>query len=115
MHATVFVGIAVGVIGLFLLARLAVGTTGPFATEVVAAAADGAGGVALTFRVTNEGDTDAVADCRLTRDGVPRPDDLAFRSPRLPAGQTLTLQRDVAREPDSPVAYAPDSLSVTCA
>jgi hypothetical protein len=70
--------------------------------------------VALTFGVTNEGATEAVADCRLTRDGVPRPDDLAFRSPPLPAGHTLTLQRDVAREPDSLVAYAPDSLSVIC-
>src|SRR3990172_8100934 len=69
MHATIFGGIVLGVVGFFLLARLAVGTAGPFSTEVTAATADGAGGVAVTLSLTNEGDATGVADCRFTRDG----------------------------------------------
>ena len=39
MHATVFGGIVLGVVGFFVLARLAVGTSGPFTTEVLTATA----------------------------------------------------------------------------
>ena len=66
------------------------------------------------FSIANEGETDGVADCRITRDGVPRPDDLAFRSPSLAAGESVTIERDLVPEPDSPVAYAADRLSIVC-
>ena len=80
MHATIFGGIVLGVIGFFFLASLAVGTTGPYASAVTGSSAAPDGGVTLSFTVTNEGDAEGVADCRVTRDGVPRPDDLAFRT-----------------------------------
>jgi hypothetical protein len=114
MHATVFGGIVLGVVGFFVLARLAVGTTGPFTTEVLTASAVGSGGAAVVFSITNAGEVDGVADCRITRDGVPRPDDLAFRSPSLAAGESVTIERELAPEPDSPVVYAADRLSVVC-
>lgn len=114
MHATIFGGIVLGVVGFFLLARLAVGTAGPFSAEVTAATADGAGGVALTISLTNDGDATGVADCRFTRDGVPRPDDLAFRAPALAAGQTITIERALRLAPDSPVAYVAEAVSVIC-
>jgi hypothetical protein len=114
MHATVFGGIALGVVGFFVLARLAVGTSGPFTTEILTTTAAGSGGAAVVFSITNEGGTDGVADCRITRDGVPRPDDVAFRSPSLPAGGSVTIERDLVPEPDSPVTYAADRLSIVC-
>jgi hypothetical protein len=115
MHATVFVGIVLGVVGLFVLFRLMMSSAGPFSTEVTSAAsAGGAGAVAIAFRITNEGDTEGRADCRFTRDGVPRPDDVAFRSPAVAGGQTIALERELIPDPGSPVAYVPEAVSVIC-
>jgi hypothetical protein len=114
MHATVFGGLVLGVVGFFIVARLATGSSGPFTTEVLTAAADGTGGAFVTFAITNDGTTEGVADCRVTRDGVPRPDDVAFRSPALAAGERVTLERALVREGDSPVAYAADAVSIVC-
>lgn len=113
MHATVFVGIVIGVIGFFLLASLAVTTTGPYDSVVTNAAGAPDGGVSLAFTVTNEGDAEGVADCRITRDGVPRPDDLAFRTQRLPGGETVSFERQLEAPPAAP-AYDLESLTVDC-
>jgi hypothetical protein len=114
MHATIFGGIVIGVLAFFVIARFAVGTTGPYTTEVTATTAGPAGGAAVSFVVTNEGDSDGVADCRVTRDGVPRPDDLAFRTERVPAGGTVAFQRDLLPPPVDSVGYDPESLSIRC-
>ena len=114
MHATVFLGIALGVVGLFVLFRLAQNDAGPFAAEVTTASAGASGAVSVAFSITNEGEANGHADCRFTRDGVPRPDDVAFRTPEMAGGETLTLQRDLTPEADSRVAYVPDLLSVVC-
>jgi hypothetical protein len=113
MHATIFGGIVVGVIGLFLLARLAVTTAGPFAASVTGATGSPDGGVSLAFTVTNEGDDEGVADCRVTRDGVPRPDDLAFRTQAMTAGETVALEWQLEAPPAAP-AYDLESLTVDC-
>ena len=114
MHATVFGGIVLGVLAFFLIARLAVGTTGPYSAEVTASAAASGGGAAIAFAVTNEGDSDGVADCRVTRDGVPRPDDLAFRTARVAAGQTVIFERQLAPPVGAGVGYDPEAISVLC-
>jgi hypothetical protein len=114
MHATVFVGLVIGVVGFFILARGAVSTSGPFPAAVTAAVPGEAGALSVMFDVTNEGVADAMADCRFTRDGVPRPDDVAFRSPRLPAGQTVSMERVLVSDPDSLVAYDTERLSLIC-
>jgi hypothetical protein len=114
MHATVFLGIVIGVIGLFVLFRLSQTDAGPFLARVTSASAGEAGAVSVAFAITNEGRASGHADCRFTRDGVPRPDDVAFRTPEMAAGETLTLSRELAPEVDRPVAYLPDLLSVVC-
>jgi len=114
MHATIFIGIVLGVIGFFLIASLAVTTTGPFDSEVTATSAGPEGSVMLSFSVTNEGDDEGVADCRVTRDGVPRPDDLAFRTMRLPGGETVTFERELAAPPEGSVGYDPEAITVAC-
>ena len=114
MHATVFGGIVLGVIAFFFLASLAVTTGGPFASAVSSASLDPDGGVALSVTVTNEGDSEGVANCRVTRDGVPRPDDLAFRTDAVPAGETVIFERHMAAPPEDAVAYDPAAVTVDC-
>ena len=113
MHATVFIGIALAVVGLFVLAGLAVTTSGPFASVVTSAEDMADGGVALAFTITNEGDDEGVPDCRVTRDGVPRPDDLSFRAAPLAGGQTVTIERELAPPPAAPV-YDLEAITVVC-
>ena len=114
MHATIFIGIVVGVIGFFLIASLVITTTGPFAAAVSSSTAGPEGTVQLAFTVTNEGDDEGVADCRVTRDGVPRPDDLAFRTAAVPAGETVTFERSLSAPPPGSIAYDAEALTVVC-
>ena len=114
MHATVLIGILVGIVGFFILARLAVGSTGPYAVDIIGAATDNVGDVAVAYSILNEGESDGVADCRVTRDGVPRPDDLAFRSPSLPPADAVLFERTVAQPRNGTVSYDPDRLSIVC-
>jgi len=114
MHATIFGGIVLGVLGFFIIARLAVGTIGPYASEVTATSAGPDGGAALSFVVTNEGDSDGIADCRVTRDGVPRPDDLAFRTTTVPAGATVSFERQLGAPPAGSIGYDVEAISIRC-
>jgi hypothetical protein len=114
MHATILLGVLAGIVGLFLIFPLAVGNTGPYAVQVIGAADDPSGGVALAYSIVNEGESEGVADCRITRDGLPRPDDLAFRSPKLPPGDFVLFERIVAQPVAGSVQYDPDRLSLVC-
>lgn len=114
MHGTILVGLLVGIVGFFFIASLAVGTTGPYAVTVIGAGDDPSGGVAMAYSIVNEGDSDGVADCRITRDGVPRPDDLAFRSPKLTPGELVIFERIVAQPIIGSAQYDPDRVSVVC-
>jgi hypothetical protein len=114
MHATILGGVLVGVVGFLLLMSLSSGTGAPFRVEMLGAGADASGGVALAFAIVNEAETSRVADCRVTRDGVPRPDDLAFRTARLEPAERVLVEKVVPPvQPDS-AAYDLDRLSVAC-
>ena len=99
MHATILGGVLLGVLGFLILMRFSAGPGDPFRVELLGAGADPSGGVALAFSIVNEADSSRVADCRVTRDGVPRPDDLAFRTQRLPAGERVLVERVVPPAP----------------
>ncbi|MFV2065158.1 MAG: hypothetical protein ACC726_16835, partial [Chloroflexota bacterium] len=114
MHATVFGGIVLGLIGFFVVAGFAVGNTGPYEVTIVSSSTAPAGALALSFAVANVGENDGVADCRVTRDGVPRPDDLAFRSPRISAGQSVSIDKVAPGPPIDSVGYVPDAATVVC-
>ena len=114
MHATIFLGIVAGVVVFFLIAGLVVTTTGPYAGEVTAAGTAPDGGVAISYSVTNEGDDEGVADCRVTRDGVPRPDDFAFRTEVIAGGQTVTYERELAVPPAGSAGYDLEAMTVQC-
>ena len=113
MHATIFGGIALGVIGLFVLAGLVITTSGPFGSTITSATGGPDGSVSLVFTVTNEGDEEGVADCRVTRDGVPRPEDLAFRTVALTGGETVSIERELD-PPEVAPAYDLETMTVEC-
>jgi hypothetical protein len=114
MHATIFGGVALGVLAFFLIARFAISGSGPFTAMVTGGAVDGAGAMSLDVRVTNDGDSDGVADCRVTRDGYPRVDDAVFRTATLASGQTVTLQQDLLPPPLGTAPYDPGRATVVC-
>jgi hypothetical protein len=114
MHATIFGGIVLGVVVFFVVAGLVVTTSGPYASAVTSTAPAADGGLHLAFTVTNEGESEGVADCRVTRDGVPRPDDLAFRTGTLAGGATVALERELPAPLAGTAAYDPEALTVVC-
>jgi hypothetical protein len=113
MHATILGGVLLGFLGFLLLARLAVTTGGPFATELIGSAADSTGTLHVGVAGVNEGETEGVADCRVTRDGVPRPDDAIFRTARLAPGERVAVERVVPPPRQAPT-YDADTLTVVC-
>jgi hypothetical protein len=113
MHATILGGVLLGFIGFLFIARLAASTGGPFATDVIAAAFDDTGALHLGFQILNEGETEGVADCRVTRDGVPRPDDVTIRTERIAPGQRVAVERIVPPVRQAP-AYETELLTVAC-
>ncbi len=114
MHATIFGGIVAGVIGFLILANLAITSDGPFHSVVNSSSAGPDGAVMLSLTVTNEGDSGGVADCRVTRDGVPRSDDYAFRMQPLAGGETVTLERAFAAPPEGSAGYDIGAVTVLC-
>jgi hypothetical protein len=70
--------------------------------------------VSLAFTVLNAGESEGVADCRVTRDGIPRPSDLAFRTPRVPAGGSIAIEKITPAPLAESVQYDLESLTVVC-
>jgi hypothetical protein len=112
MHGTILVGVILAAVGFLLLARLLVGSGGPFQASIIGRATLPDGGTEVAIRVANQGSSDGIATCRVTRDGTPRQDDLSFRTERIAAGASLELTRTlpaVARPP-----YDPSRMTAVC-
>ncbi len=114
LHATILGGVVLGIALLLVLLRFAVDESGPFGTSITGHVALADGGVQVAVRVTNAGDHEGIATCRITRDGTPRPDDLAFRTERLAPGATVTVTRTVPA-PAGSAALVPERMTVICA
>ncbi len=96
-HGTVYLGIALAVVGLGAAATFLLGGVGPF-TAHVAAAAPAPGGLTLTLVVSNQGSRDGQASCRVwdpTYLGTPAVETY-IRTPSIQAGQSITFQQVVA-------------------
>ncbi len=114
VHATILVGVVAGFALFLLLLRFAVDQSGPFGTHIAGHVALADGGVEVAVTVTNAGGAEGIASCRITRDGTPRPDDLAFRTERLAPGATVTVTRTVPA-PRAPSVLVPERMTVICA
>lgn len=112
-HATILVGVVAGFLGAFLLFRFAVSAGGPFPAAIAGHVTTADGGLQIAVTVTNDGDHESIATCRVSRDGLTRPDDFTFRTDRLAAGASQTLTRTIPA-PDPPAVLDPAHLSVVC-
>lgn len=96
VHGTVFVAVALAVVGLALIARLAVSGIGPFTAEVVSVVPSG-DGLVVTLAVLNQGTSEGTTTCRVT-DPVRRTGPAALElSPRIGPGATVTFDIETAK------------------
>jgi hypothetical protein len=95
VHGIAFIGVALAIIALALVARLAVSGIGPFTSEITGLVTDG-DALAITLTVTNEGRSAGRTTCRLS-DPLDRNGGGAalVLSPSIEPGQTLTFTRPV--------------------
>ena len=93
VHGIAFIGVTVAIIGLAIVARLAVSGIGPFTPTIAALSTDG-DALAVTLTITNEGRSTGRTTCRLT-DPLDRSGGGAglVLSPPIEPGQTLTFTR----------------------
>jgi predicted nucleic acid-binding Zn ribbon protein len=109
-HGTVFLGVAVAVIVLAVIARTAVAGVGPFRTEV--GDVDRAdGGLRVTIALTNEGSAAGQTTCRVSDPTIPGigPETAYVQSPTVQPGATITFDAVV-----SSLGTEPRPLDVAC-
>jgi hypothetical protein len=109
-HGTVFLGIALAVVGMALAATFLVGGVGPFRAAVLGSVPDGAG-LVVRLEVANEGSRAGTATCRVwdpTYLGNP-PVETFVRSPEIAPGATLVFEQRVTA-----LGPAERPLAATC-
>ncbi len=114
VHGTILVGVVAGFLILGLLARFAVSAAGPFEADIQGRAARADGAAEVVVRVVNAGTSPGAATCRVTRDGVPRQEDLTFRTERLAAGATVQVRRTLPVPLVGDPAFDVDRVTVAC-
>jgi hypothetical protein len=109
VHGTAFIGIAIAVLLLALVARLSVSGIGPFDAHVSAVVPSGEG-LAVTLLVTNTGTSVGSTTCRLTDPSARYGGASAYvQSPQIGPGQALTFTAEVSQ-----LGSTPRLLSVEC-
>lgn len=106
VHGTVFVAVALGIVGLALVARFAVAGIGPFSASVAGMTADG-NGLVVQLQVTNNGTAAGTTTCRIsdpTLQGSGQP--VFVLSPRIAPKSTVTFEQLLSgfRGPARPLA-----------
>jgi len=115
VHGTMLLGVGIGVLFFLLLARLAVGHNGPFVATIAGSTPAEAAGQHVVIRVANQGAAAAFATCRVTRDGSPRPDDVVFRTARVPAAGSVDAPELLPASQDPAVPdYDVAKLTIAC-
>jgi hypothetical protein len=91
-HGTVFVGIAIAVVVMAVVARFLIADMGPFTSSVADVTADPAG-LLVTVTITNEGSTAGATTCRIDDPalGGIGPEATFIESPQVPGGGTITF------------------------
>ncbi len=109
VHGTVFVAVAVAIVTLAVVARLAVSGIGPFPVTVDAVVPDG-DGLAVTLTVRNEGSAEGQTTCRIVDPAARGGEAGAFvLSPKIPGGGSVTFTRTVVE-----LGTEPGAFDVTC-
>jgi hypothetical protein len=93
VHGTVFVAVALGIIGLALAARFAVAGIGPFSASVSGMTADGSG-LRVQIQVTNNGTAPGTTTCRISDPSLQGSGQPVFvLSPRIAPKSTVTFEQ----------------------
>ncbi|MFN8621043.1 MAG: hypothetical protein U0869_09900 [Chloroflexota bacterium] len=114
LHATLLVGVLLGGFALLVLWKFMVGQGGPYTATFTEKTIGPDGGAAIVVSVQNTGTTAGVANCRVTRDGAPRPDDPTYRTEKIAPGESATLQREVPAPAINTPAYDTEHMTVLC-
>ena len=114
VHGTILAGVIVGAIAFLLLARLAVGAGGPYEATIVGRASLASGAAEVAIEVSNTGSSEGIATCRVTRDGGPRPDDVAFRTERIAPGAKIRLTRVLPVPAEGTAPYDLPRMTALC-
>lgn len=95
-HGTVFLGIALAVVTLAVVATVFVSGVGPFRATLRSVVPDG-GGLLLTVAVENLGSRAGRASCRVWDPAYPGspPVETYIRTPEVPAGHGLVFEQHV--------------------
>ena len=109
-HGTAILGVAIAVVLLAVVARLAISGVGPFSSSLVGFGAD-PGGIRVTISVTNGGSSAGATTCRI---GDPElrgigPETAFVQSPIIQPGATVTFDRVVTS-----LGTEPRPLTVDC-
>jgi predicted nucleic acid-binding Zn ribbon protein len=96
-HGTVFVGIALAVVLMAVVARLAISGIGPFSGAITNVAADPAG-LRVSLTVHNAGSNAGSTTCRVGDPSIPGigPETAYVTSPVIQAGETVTFDALIA-------------------
>jgi predicted nucleic acid-binding Zn ribbon protein len=96
-HGTVFLAVALSVVGLALLGRFALSGIGPF-TASIAGVVAAPPGLAITLSVTNEGTSAGSTTCRVFDPADPGlgPDSAFLTSPAVEPGRTISFSSETA-------------------
>jgi hypothetical protein len=109
VHGTAFLGIAIAVIILAVVARLSVAGVGPFDAQISAVAASGEG-LAVTLEVTNKGTSTGSTTCRVTDPSARYGGASAYvQSPQIGPSQALTFTTQIGQ-----LGSTPRLLAVEC-
>jgi hypothetical protein len=109
VHGTAFLGIAIAVIIMAVVARLAVSGVGPFTADVVSIATRGEG-LAVTLKVTNQGTSTGSTTCVLNDPAARFGGASGYvQSPRIEPGKTVEFTREITQ-----LGSEPRLLSVLC-
>jgi hypothetical protein len=109
VHGTVFVAVALAIVGLLVVARLSIAGSGPYPASLSAPTSVG-DGLAVTVTVTNQGTDAGQTTCRIDDVAGGGVSESAFvLSPRIEPGQTLSFPAVVTE-----FGSEPRQLAVTC-
>ena len=109
VHGTAFVGVAIAVVLLAVIARLSVSGIGPFDAQVSAVTGSGEG-LAVTLLVTNTGTNLGSTTCRITDPSARYGGASAYvQSPQIAPGQAATFTAQVTQ-----LGSTPRLLAVEC-
>jgi hypothetical protein len=108
VHGTVFVAVAVGIVGLALAARFAVAGIGPFSAAVAGMTDDGTA-LVVQLQVTNNGTATGSTTCRITDPAMQGSGQPIFvLSPRIEPKTTVTFEKRLVGMPGPARALAVD-------